>query len=115
MALDKLIIGSRERNIREEIFEESRKEFAKRGNLEDRHIAQIERGEFLFSLTTLDKIATATGSVTDYILYGNNKNKNISIKENLYTLIDRADSDELQMYFKCLTTIKNYLNKKDNK
>lgn len=112
MALEKLIIGDRVRNIREEIFGESRKEFAKRCNLEDRHIAQIERGEFLFSLPTLDKIASATGTDTDYILYGNGRNNKLSVKENLYTLIDRADLDELQMYFKCLTTIKHYVNKR---
>lgn len=112
MALDKLLIGSRIRNLREELFEESRKDFAKRCNLTERHIAQIERGEFIFSLKTLDKIAVSTGTKTDYILYGQGKNDKLKIAENLYTLISRADADELKMYYKCLTTIKNYTNKK---
>ena len=57
MALDKVLIGERVRKIREEILEESRANFAKRCNLTYRHISQIERGEFLVSLPTLDKIA----------------------------------------------------------
>lgn len=113
MALDRVMIGDRIRKIREDIFEESRKEFAKRCDLEYRHLAQLERGEFLFSLPTLDKIATATGTKTDYILYGKKENNKLKVTENLYALIDRADTDELQMYFKCLTSIKHYMNKKD--
>lgn len=115
MALDKVLIGDRIRKIREDIFEESRKDFARRCDLETRHVAQLERGEFLFSLPTLDKIAIATGTDTDYILYGKGKNNKLKVVENLYSMIDRADSDELQMYFKCLTTIKSYVNKNNKK
>ena len=46
MALDKVIIGSRIKKIREDIFEESRNQFGKRCNLTERHIGQIERGDF---------------------------------------------------------------------
>ena len=112
MALDKVLIGARVRKIREEILEESRTNFAKRCNLTYRHISQIERGEFLVSLPTLDKIASATGMDTDYILYGKGKNDKLKIKETLETLINRADKDELQMYYKCITTIKTYVTKK---
>lgn len=38
MALDKLLIGTRMRKIREEILAESRADFAKRCNLTERHI-----------------------------------------------------------------------------
>lgn len=112
VALDKILIGARVRKIREELLEEPRANFARRCNLTYRHIAQIERGEFLVSLPTLDKIAEATGVDTDYILYGKNENK-LKIKETLNTLIDRADKEELEMYYKCITTIKNYVNKKE--
>lgn len=112
MALDKFLIGARIREIRESIFEETRYEFARKCNLTERHIGQIERGEFLVSLTTLDKIATATGLSVDYILYGNNKNTNIKARDTLNVLLDRADKDELQMYYKCITSIKSYMNKK---
>ena len=70
MALDKVIIGSRIKKIREDIFEESRNQFGKRCNLTERHIGQIERGDFLISLQSLDLIASATGLDVDYILYG---------------------------------------------
>lgn len=113
MALDKVLIGERIRKIREDVFEESRKAFSKRCDIDYRHLSQLERGEFLFSLPTLDKIVTATGTDTDYLLYGKKDDHQLRVKEHLYTLINRADSDELQMYFKCLTSIKNYMNKKD--
>lgn len=112
MALDKLLIGARIRKIREEILEESRSDFAKRCNLTERHIGQIERGEFLISLPTLDNIASSTGISTDYILYGKGENNKLRIKEILDTLIENADKDELKMYYKCITTIKSYVNKK---
>lgn len=115
MALDKVLIGERIRKVREDIFEESRKAFAKRCDLDYRHLSQLERGEFIFSLPTLDKIATATGTDTDYLLYGKKDNGKLKVVENLYTLIDRANVDELQMYFKCLTSIKYYTDKKKKK
>lgn len=113
MALDKVMIGTRIRKIREEFFEESRKDFAKRCNLTERYIGQLERGEFLVSLPTLDKIISATGIDTDFILYGKGENSKLKIKETLETLIDRADKEELKMYYKCITTIKSYVVKKE--
>ena len=115
MALDKVLIGERIRKVREDIFEELRKAFYKRCDLDYRHLSQLERGEFIFSLPTLDKIATATGTDTDYLLYGKKDNGKLKVVENLYTLIDRANVDELQMYFKCLTSIKYYTDKKTKK
>lgn len=113
MALDKVLIGARIRKIREELLEESRNDFAKRCNLTERHIGQIERGDFLLSLPTLDKIASSTGIDTDFILYGKGENNKLKIKETLETLIDRADKEELKMYYKCITTIKSYVTKKE--
>ena len=112
MALDKVLIGTRIRKIREELLEESRSDFAKRCNLTERHIGQIERGEFLVSLPTLDNIVSATGIDTDFILYGKGDNNKLKIKETLDTLIERADKEELKMYYKCITTIKSYVTKK---
>lgn len=112
MALDKLTIGTRIRDIRENLIGETRNAFAKRCNLTERHIGQIERGEFLISLTTLDKIATSTGVSTDYILYGNNTKNNLKARDTLNLLINRADKEELELYYKCLTAIKSYTTKK---
>lgn len=115
MALDKIVIGARIRRIREELFEESRPSFGKRCNLTDRHIAQIERGEFLLSLSALDNIASATGVDIEYILYGKGGNDRLKIKEALDTIIDRSDIEELKMYYKCITTIKSYVSRQDKK
>ncbi len=112
MALDKVLIGDRIRKIRTEAFEESRKEFAIRCNLTERYIGQIERGEFLLSLPNLDKISSATGIDTDYVLYGKCENNNLKVKENLINIIDKADKDELKAIYKCVSTIKGYLDKK---
>lgn len=53
MALDKVLIGDRIRYIRENIFVESRKNFANRCDLNERYVGQLERGEFLLSLEVL--------------------------------------------------------------
>ncbi len=113
MALDKIIIGSRIREIREDIFQETRDKFAKRCNVPERYIGQIERGEFLISLSSLDKIASATGANVDYLLYGTGKHHKMKSKENLYQIIENSDKDELQMYYKCICTMRSYVNKKD--
>lgn len=113
MALDKIVIGARIRKIREEFFEESRDKFSKRCNLTERHIGQIERGDFLVSLNALDCISSATGINVDYILYGKGENNKLKIKNTLHDMIEKADKEELQMYYKCITTIKNYVTKKE--
>lgn len=113
MALDKIAIGARIRRIREEIFEESRDKFAKRCDLTERHIGQLERGDFLLSLNALDSIVFATGIDTDYILYGKGENSRLQIRENLIDIIDKSDKEELKMYYKCITTIKSYVNMKE--
>lgn len=111
MALEKLLIGNRIRQIREETFEESRKEFANRCDLTERYIGQLERGEFLLSMANLDKISTATGFDTDYILYGKTENKRQKMKENLISIIKKADNEQVKMLYKCITTIMSYINK----
>ena len=114
MALDKVLIGARIRKVREEIIGDSRAEFAKKCGLSDeRYIGQLERGEFLPSLATLDKISNNTGIKIDYLLYGKNKTK-LSIRESLVTIIKNADNDEVKMYYKCITTMKGFFNKKLN-
>ena len=110
MALDKVLIGARIRKIREEIFEESREKFGKRCDLTERHIGQVERGDFLLSLNSLDMISSATGVDVDYILYGKGENNKLKIAENLHDIIDKSDKDELKMYYKCICTIKSYVN-----
>lgn len=112
MALDKIAIGARIRKIREEIFEESRDKFGKRCDLTERHIGQIERGDFLVGLNSLDNIVSSTGTDVDYILYGKGENSKLQIRETLHDIIDRSDKEELKMYYKCITTIRSYITTK---
>lgn len=74
---------------------------------------QIERGDFLISLNSLDCIITATGIDTDYILYGKTDKNKLQLKENLHNIIDMCDKEELKMYYKCITTIKDFVNKSE--
>ena len=113
MTLDKIVIGARIRKIREEVFEESRQQFAKRCDLTERHIGQIERGDFLLSLSSLDNIVSSTGLDADYILYGKGENSKLQVRETLIDIIDKSDKEELKMYYKCISTIKSYVTKKD--
>lgn len=109
MALDKILIGERIRKIRVEYFNESREAFAKRCNLTTRCVGQVERGEFLFSISTLDKIASATGIDTDYILYGKKDNDTLTIKRAVLNIINKADSNKLGMLYRCIATIDGYV------
>lgn len=111
MALDRIKIGNRVRIIRENKYKESREAFADRCSMTVTHIGQIERGEILPSLTALDKIASNCGEDLDYILYGKKENNNI--RRNIDIFLDRCNQDELNMYFKCISSIKGYICKFD--
>ena len=113
MELDKIIIGERLRKLREEILKETRKEFSKRCGITERHIGQIERGEFLIGIKTLNKIVEATGVQADYILYGDKIKRDTQIKHILENIINKAGEDELHMYYKFITTINTYISNKD--
>lgn len=115
MALNKLAIGIRIREIRENIFHETRACFSERCGLKESHIGQIERGEILVSLISLDKIAIATGIDVDYFLYGKGSNKNLNVRKNIDIYLNRSTKDELNMYFKCISTIKNFIYKNNEK
>lgn len=105
-ALDKFAIGLRIREIREEVYKETRSDFSYRCSITESHLGQIERGEILVSLNALDKIAIATGSNTDYLLYGKLDNKDNKMRKHINKFLDRSNDEELKAYFKCLTSIK---------
>lgn len=79
--------------------------------LKESHVGQIERGEILISLCSLDKIVIATGVDVDFFLYGKNGNKNLEIRKNIDMYLNHSGKDELKMYFKCISNIKSFLNK----
>lgn len=77
--------------------------------LTESHVGQIERGEILLSVKALDKIAICTGSDINYILYG--KPRKLTLRKNIDTILDRSNSDEMKMYFKCISSINGYIAK----
>lgn len=111
MALNPLLIGVRIAKVRETIGE-SGKVFAKRCDVDERYIGQLERGEFTPSIQRLDTILSVTGASADYILYGKGEKNNYQAKDALINLINNADKDEIEMYYKRLTSIKAFMNKK---
>lgn len=115
MALDKLAIGLRIRKIREEIYHETRSDFSYRCSITESHLGQIERGEILVSLNALDKIAIATGTDTDYLLYGKSESNENKTRKNINKFLDRSDEEELKTYFKCLASIKQCIDIKNRK
>ena len=108
MALDQLLIGTRIREIREKRFGETREQFADRCGLKDTHIGQIERGEILVSLKSLDKIAFATGENIDYILYGKCTNQNLQIRKNIDLCLNHSSKEELKLYFDCISSFRKF-------
>lgn len=71
---------------------------------------------FTFScncINAFDCISSATGISIDYILYGKGENNKLKMKETLYNMIDKGDKEELQVYYKCINTIKSYVIKKE--
>lgn len=113
MSLNRLQIGVRIRNIRENIYKETRAVFAERCGLTESHMGQIERGVILPSLQALDKICCICGADLNYILYGKKENNNIRKTLDIY--LDRSTNEELKMYFKCIASIKNYCYNIDEK
>lgn len=112
MVLDKINIGTRIRKIREEIYKETRQNFAERCSLSENHLGKLERGEILISITTLNKICSASGANSDYILYGKCENKNLNIRKIIENFLDKSSKEELKMYFKFISTIKGFMSLK---
>ena len=105
MKQDMLQMGNRLRKVREEIFRETRQVFAERCHLIENHLGKLERGELFINIKTLIKICDATGTSSDYILYGESENKNLTVRENIDFFLDRSSKEELRMYFKIVSSI----------
>ena len=109
MKLNKLQIGERIREIREDILKETRTNFANVCQITDRQLGKIERGECLMKLETLHKIVDATGADANYILYGNYQNNKSIMKEQLKTIIDKSMNDEAQIYYNTIFSMHSYI------
>ncbi|MBO6232934.1 MAG: helix-turn-helix transcriptional regulator [Clostridia bacterium] len=110
MKIDVILMGQRFRKVREEYFEETTKEFAKRCNVSERYIRQIERGDFQISLQSLVNISACTNIDLDYFVFGKFEkvDESLLLQKKIYTIIDRASKEELEVFHKILTNIKNF-------
>lgn len=110
MKLDNVLIGERLRKEREDKFCESRIRFAERCGLSENHLGKLERGELSISIRTLNKICSASGINADYLLYGNNENKSSKVRSNIDYYLDNSSKEELNIYFKLISSFKDYEN-----
>lgn len=106
MTLDKIKIGARIRRIREEVYHETRQLFAERCGLSENHLGKLERGGFLISIKTLNKICPASGTNPNYILYSECENKHLNIRNIIDNFLDNSFKEELKMFFKFISIIK---------
>ena len=113
MILDNIEIGTRIRKIREEKYKETRQLFAERCGLSENHLGKLERGALQISISALNKICSATGTTTDYILYGNSETKNLTTRKTIDNFLDNSTKKELKMYLKFISTLKSYFEDED--
>ena len=109
MVLDAVKIGMRIRKIREEIYHESRQLFAERCGLSENHLGKLETGTLDISIKALNKIYSATGTTTDYILYGNSE----TTRKTIDNFLDNSTKKELKIYLKFISTLKSYFEDND--
>lgn len=109
MTIDKICVGARIRNLREDIYKETRQSFAERCGLSENHLGRLERGDLLISINALDKICSATGTNPNYILYEKENNKDLNIRKTIDNFLDNSSKQELKLYFKFISTFKSYI------
>lgn len=109
MNLDKIEIGMRIREVREKIYRESRQNFAERCRISENNLGKLERGEICISVKALNKICSATGVTSDYILFGKNENGNLSTRKLIDNFLDNSSERELKMYYKFINAVKGYI------
>lgn len=88
MVLDNIKIGTRIRKVREEKYKESRQTFSERCGISENHLGKSERGSLRISINVLNKICSATGTTSDYILYGNSETENLEIRKSINNFLD---------------------------
>ena len=108
MILDNIEIGTRIRKIREEKYKETRQLFAERCGLSENHLGKLERGALQISINALNKICSATGTTTDYILYGESETKNLKIRKSIDNFLDRCTKKQLKLVFQFISTLESY-------
>ena len=105
MSLNKLEIGNRIKQLRENVFHESRLVFAERCSLSNNHLARLERGEWLMSVETLSNIHKNTGISLEYILFGDEDNNEVDIRKNIDYFLSKCSKDQLDLYYTIILSI----------
>ena len=92
-------VGERIRQIRESL-QMTREKFSEMIDVSDVFLGQIERGERSLSLKTLSKIVSYTGSSSDFILFGNNKNNSTIDKIN--RILNKSSDENIEYIYKII-------------
>lgn len=93
---DNIEMGERIRKIREDL-KMTREQFSEMIDISDVFLGQIERGERSLSIKTLSKIVHYSGTSTDYILFGENKNNGTISKIN--RILSKCSDETLQYIY----------------
>lgn len=121
--LDNDAIGQRIRNEREKLGL-SREEFAEILRLSDYYVGQLERGERRMSLPVLVNISDCLHVSLDYLIFGKTTDDDFCVNEgrgkyapfddkysDIYDLLERCSSKELELILKLIKTVLPYLRK----
>lgn len=106
--VDNFFIGLRMREIREKIFEETRKRFSERLEISENHLGKIERGELSISIKLLEDFCVTTGTNADYILFGKNESNNSRTLEKIENILENSTSMEQKQFYKIIVSMKDY-------
>ena len=93
---DNIEMGERIRKIREDL-KMTREQFSEMIDISDVFLGQIERGERSLSIKTLSKIVHYSGTSTDYILFGENKNNGTISKIN--RILSKCSDETLEYIY----------------
>lgn len=106
--LDKIMIGSRVRTIRESM-PMSREQFAELINMSVSFLSQIERGNKLMSIEKLMDISKKTGYSTDYILFGDKSKSNYV--HRISRMLQDCSNDVAEIAYEVICPIMRYNDK----
>lgn len=103
--VDKIMIGSRVRTIRESM-PMTREKFAELINVSVSFLSQIERGNKLMSIDKLMEISAKTGFSTDYILFGDETKSTFA--NRITKLLLNATNDVAEVAYEVIRPIVKY-------
>ena len=103
---DNIEMGERIRKIREDL-KMTREQFSEMIDISDVFLGQIERGERSLSIKTLSKIVHYSGTSTDYILFGENKNNGTISKIN--RIISKCSDETLEYIYNLIHSSYTFL------